>query len=77
MDEVNNQINDMEHKEGKNNQWEQKEEKRIQKNKDSVRSLWDNFKHSSIHIIEVPEEKRKSKNLEIYLKKNKKKQKLP
>ena len=34
---------------------EQQEEKRIQKNKDSVSSLWDNFKHSNIHIIGVPE----------------------
>ena len=44
MDEAENQINDLEHKEAKNNQSEQQEEKRIQKNKDSVRSLWDIFK---------------------------------
>ena len=31
------------------------EEKRIQKNKDSVSGLWDNFKRSNIRIIEVPE----------------------
>ena len=29
----------------------------MQKSKDSIRSLWDNFKHTNIHIIEVPEEK--------------------
>ena len=54
MDEAKNQINDLEHKEAKNNQSEQ-EEKRIQKTKDSVSSLRDNFKHSNICIIEVPE----------------------
>ena len=31
MDEAENQINDMEHKEGKNNQSEQEEEQRIKK----------------------------------------------
>ena len=44
----------MEHKEAKNNHTEQ-EEKRIQKNEDSVSSLWDNFKKSNICIIGVPE----------------------
>ena len=43
----------MEHKEAKNNQSEQ-EEKRIQKNEDSVSSLWNNFKHYNICIIGVP-----------------------
>ena len=47
----------MEHKEAKNKQSEQ--EKRIQKNKDSISRLWDNFKHSNIHIIEVPEGEQK------------------
>ena len=44
VDKAENQINDLEHKEAKNNQSEQQEEKRIQKNEDSVSSLWDNFK---------------------------------
>ena len=56
MDEAKNKINDMEHKEAKNNQSEQEEEKRIRKNKDSVSSLWDSFKRSNTHIIGVPEE---------------------
>ena len=50
MNEAENQINDMEHKEAKNNQSEQ-EEKRIRKNEDSVSSLWDNFKRPNILII--------------------------
>ena len=38
VDEAENQINDLEHKEAKNSQSEQ-EEKRVQKNKASVSSL--------------------------------------
>ena len=68
MDEAENQINDLAHKKAKKNQSEQ-EEKRIQKNENSVRSLWEKFKRSNICIIGMPEENRKSKNLEIYLKK--------
>ena len=46
----------MEHKEEKKtNQSEQQEEKRIQKNEDSISSLRDNFKRSNIRIIGVPE----------------------
>ena len=66
-EEAKKQINDLQHKEAKNNQSEQQEEKRIQKNKDSGRSLWDNFKYSDIHIIGCPKEKRMK--LEVYLKK--------
>ena len=68
VDEAKNQINDWEYKEAKNSQSEQ-EEKRVQKNKASVSSLWHNFKHSNIRIIGCQKEKRKSKKLEIYLKK--------
>ena len=61
------QINDLPHKEEKSNQSGQWEQKRILKNKDSVSSLWDNFKCSNIHIM-VCQKKRKSKKLEMYLK---------
>ena len=63
VDEAENQINDLEHKEAKNNQSEQQEEKGIQKNKDSVSSLWDNFKRSKTHIIGVPEGKEKEQEI--------------
>ena len=53
----------MEHKEAKTNQSEQKEEKRIQKNKDSVRSLWNNFKCTNIQIIRVPEGEEKEQEI--------------
>ena len=56
MDEAKNQINDLEHKEAKNYQSKQQEEIRIQKNEDSISSLWNNFKRSNICIIGVPEE---------------------
>ena len=54
VDDAENQINDLEHKEAKNKQSEQEEKKRIQNNEDSISNLWDNFKHSNIHIIGVP-----------------------
>ena len=63
MDKAENQINYLEHKEAINNQSEQQEEKRIQKNKDSVSSLWDNFKQSNICFIGVPEEEEKEQEI--------------
>ena len=69
MNKVENQISDLVHKEAKNNQSEQQEEKRIPPNKDSISSLWDNFRCSHIHIIEVPEEEEKEQEIGICLKK--------
>ena len=57
MDEAENEISDLEYKEGKNIQSQQQKEKRIQKNEDNVRSLWDNLKHTNILIIGVQKEK--------------------
>ena len=50
-----------------------KKKKESKKNVDSVSSLWDTFKHYNILIIGVPEEKRKNKKLDIYLKNNERK----
>ena len=47
-EEAKNQGNDLEHKEGKSIQSEQQEEKRLQKNEDRLRYLWDNFKCNNI-----------------------------
>ena len=63
VDEAQGQINDMEHKEAKNNHSEQQEEKRItpaprQKNEDSISSLLNNFKQTNICIIGVLEEEK-------------------
>ena len=59
-DEAENQVNNLEHRNQKTTNQNNKKKKRIQKNENSVSSLWDNFKWSNIHII------RKSKKLEIY-----------
>ena len=61
-DKDKTQINDLKHKEEKSIQSEQHEEKRIQKNKDRLRSRWDNFKRSNIHVIGVPEREEKARN---------------
>ena len=53
--ETRTQINGLHQKEERNIQPEQNEETRIQNNEERLRNLWDNFKHSSIWIIEVPE----------------------
>ena len=69
MEEAKNQINDLEHKEAKNNQAEQEEEK-IKKNEDSTSSLWDNFKCSNICIIGVPEGEEEEQNTGNLFEKN-------
>ena len=43
------------------NEAERKKEKRIKKNEDNLRDLWDNVKHPNIQIIGVPEEEDKKK----------------
>ena len=45
------------------------EEKRIQKNGDSVRSLWDNFKCTNTHIIGVLEGGEEEQDIENLLEK--------
>ena len=37
---------------------EQKRDKRLKTNEESLRELWDNVKSTNIRIIEVPEEER-------------------
>ena len=54
--ETGTQINNLEPKEEINIQPEENEETGIQKNEERLRNLWDNFKHSNIWIIAVPEE---------------------
>ena len=46
---------------------ERKKEKRIKRNEDNLRDLWDNLKHPNIQIIEVPEEEDKKKGHEKIL----------
>ena len=63
VDELENQSNNLKYKEAKNTQSEQQEEKRIQKNKDSVRNLWDNFECTKICIIGVPEREERKQDI--------------
>ena len=55
--EARTQINGLEQKEERNIQLEQNEETRIQKNEERLRNLRNNFKHSNIWIIGVPQGK--------------------
>ena len=41
------------------NEAERKKEKRMKRNEDNLRDLWDNVKHLNIRVIGVPEEDRK------------------
>ena len=55
MAKAENQINDLEHREAKNNQSEPEEKERIQKNEDSISSLCNNFKCYNILITGIAE----------------------
>ena len=62
--ETMTQINNLEQKEGINIQPEQNEETRIQKNEERLRNLRNNFKHSNIRIIGVPEGEEEEQDIE-------------
>ena len=49
------------------NEAERKKEKRIKRNQDNLRDLWDNVKRPNIRIIGVPEEEDKKKGHEKIL----------
>ena len=53
--EVEEQISDLEDRMVEFTAAEQNKEKRMKRNEDSLRDLWDNIKHNNIHIIWVPE----------------------
>ena len=63
MDEAENHIDGLGHKEAKYSHAEQQEEKRILKNEDNVSSLSDNFKRSDIHLTGVPEGEEKEQEI--------------
>ena len=62
--ETGTQINNLELKEEINIQPEQNEETRIQKNEERLRNLQNNFKHSNIRIIGVPEGEEEEQEME-------------
>ena len=49
------------------NEAERKKEKRIKRNEDNLRDLWDNVKRPNIQILGVPEEEDKKKDHEKIL----------
>ena len=57
----------MEQKEEKDIPPEQNEERRIFKNKERLRNLWDNFKCSNIQIIGVPKGEEEEQEIETLL----------
>ena len=60
------------------NKAERKKEKRIKRNEDNIRDLWDNVKHPNIRIIGVLEEdKKKGHSKHSNLKKMKRQRNIP
>ena len=47
---------------------EQNKDRRMKRNEDRLRDLWENIKHTNIRIIGVQEEDKKKKGSEKYLK---------
>ena len=69
VDESNNQNSDLEFKEAKTPHQNSQKKKRIQKNEYGVRSLWDNFNRTNIHIIGVLEGKEREQEIETLFEK--------
>ena len=66
--EVEERISDLEDRMVEFTAAEQNKEKRMKRNEDSLRDLWDNIKRNSIRIIGFQEEKRERKVPRNYLK---------
>ena len=62
--ETRAQINDLGQNEEINIQLEHNEGIRIPKNEEKLRNLWDNFKHSNIQILGVPEGEEEEQQIE-------------
>ena len=65
--ETEDRISELEDKMVEINEAERKKEKRIKRNEDNLRDLWDNVKRPNIRIIGVPEEEDKKKGHEKIL----------
>ena len=65
--EVEDRVSEVEDRMVEINETERKKEKRIKRNEDNLRDLWDNVKCSNIQIIGVPEEEDKKKGHEKIL----------
>ena len=65
--EAEDRISEVEDRMLEINETERKKEKRIERNEDNLRDLWDNVKCPNIRIIGVPEEEDKKKDHEKIL----------
>ena len=65
--EAEDRISEVEDRMVEINEIERKKEKRIKRNEDNLRDLWDNVTHPNIRIIGVPEEEDKKKGHEKIL----------
>ena len=65
--EAEDRINKVEDRMVEINEAERRKEKRIKRNKDNLRDLWDNVKNPNIQIIGVPEKKDKKRGCEKIL----------
>ena len=65
--EAEDRISEVEDRMVEINETQRKKEKRIKRNEDNLRDLWDNVKRPNIRIIGVPEEEDKKKDHEKIL----------
>ena len=65
MMEAEDRISEVEDRMAEINETERKKEKRIKRNEDNLRDLWDNVKCPNIQIIGVPEEDKKKDHEKI------------
>ena len=65
--ETQDRISEVEDKMVELNEAERKKGKRIKRNEDNLRDLWDNVKHPNIQIIGVPKEEDRKKGHEKIL----------
>ena len=65
--EAEDRIREVEDRMVEINEAERKKERRIKRNEDNLRDLWDNVKRPNIQIIRVPEEEEKKKDHEKIL----------
>ena len=59
--EAEQQVSDLEDRMVAFTAMEQNKEKRMKRNEDTLRDLWDNIKHNNIGIIGVPEGEERQK----------------
>ena len=64
--EAEDRISEVEDRIVEINETERKKEKRMKRNEDNLRYLWDNVKHPNVRIIGVPDEDDKKNTVRKY-----------